>query len=110
MLESACRQLAVWQGSIRPGSSRPTIGVNISAQQLATTDLYATVRRIVNETNIDASGLALELTESSIIADIDEAIAVFKRIRALGVHIFLDDFGTGLFVAQLPAPARHRSI
>jgi len=94
VLEQACRQLFTWQqkGS---GNFVPSISVNVSAQQLTTTDLYGTLRRMVRETGIDARGLALELTESSVVADVEEAIAVIKQIRALGVHIFLDDFGTG---------------
>src|SRR5439155_16018218 len=63
--------------------------------QLADPTLVAQVERIVRETGVRPASLALEITESSIISDPTTAVRVLNGIRALGVRLYMDDFGSG---------------
>jgi diguanylate cyclase (GGDEF)-like protein len=92
VLEQACRQLAAWQQLY---DIPLDMSVNVSALQFARSDLVETVRRVLAETGIAPASLKLELTESAVMADGDHALAVFARLKALGVRVSLDDFGTG---------------
>jgi diguanylate cyclase (GGDEF)-like protein/PAS domain S-box-containing protein len=92
VLAEACRQGRRWQQmghDIR-------VGVNLTAAQLETGDLPATVAATVAETGFSASLLELEVTENILLSEDDErAIEVFRRLRQMGVRIAFDDFGTG---------------
>ena len=90
VLEEACRQAAVWNASGKP----IRVSVNLSPRQLVDEDLPSHVRRILTETDLPASLLCLEITESALV---DEAIqpAVLERLKEIGVMISIDDFGTG---------------
>ncbi len=88
VLRQACRQAATWE-------SGKKIAVNLSAVQLAHSDLPKLVHEILLETGLPASRLELEITESSIIQDKARSLHALRRIRALGVTIAIDDFGTG---------------
>lgn len=92
VLERACRQLAAWQ---RSHDARLDMSVNVSAIQLAGGELVEAVRRILAETGILPSSLKLELTESTVMADAEHALAVLVQLKELGVRVSLDDFGTG---------------
>jgi diguanylate cyclase (GGDEF)-like protein len=92
VLERACRQLAAWQ---RSHDARLDMSVNVSAIQLAGGELVEAVRRILAETGIPPSSLKLELTESTVMADAEHALAVLVQLKELGVRVSLDDFGTG---------------
>ncbi len=91
VLRRACRDLA------RLRLHRPDLrlAVNLSARQLATTDLATLVAPALAEGGIPADALTLEVTESSVIEDPDQGIATLRALRALGVSLSLDDFGTG---------------
>jgi len=88
VLRKACQDAARW---MHPCS----VAVNLSPMQFIHDDLPSLVRRILDETGLAPARLELELTESSIFADRDKALAMLTRIKALGVSIALDDFGTG---------------
>ncbi|MGD9913296.1 MAG: putative bifunctional diguanylate cyclase/phosphodiesterase [Rhizobiaceae bacterium] len=88
VLREACRQAAAWQNEDK-------IAVNLSAVQLAHSDLPTLVHEILLETGLAPSRLELEITESSIIHDKVRSLHALRRIRALGVTIAIDDFGTG---------------
>lgn len=88
VLWESCRQAAAWAVSAK-------IAVNLSAVQLAHSDLAKLVQRVLLETGLPASRLELEITESSIIHDKVRSLHVLRQIRALGVTIAIDDFGTG---------------
>ena len=72
-----------------------TVSVNISPVQAMDRDLYATIVHCLATSGVPAHRLELEITESVLMRECDETIALLHRIRALGVQIALDDFGTG---------------
>jgi len=90
----ATRQLRLWQQS-DPLWASLTMSVNVSVRQFNSPGFVAEVARIIAESGIDPTHLALEVTESLIIRDADNTIANFDSLRALGVHLHMDDFGTG---------------
>jgi diguanylate cyclase (GGDEF)-like protein/PAS domain S-box-containing protein len=92
VVRSACAQAKRWQALV-PGRLR--VGVNLAASQLYHDDLVAMVGRTLAETGLEAACLDLELTESQVMADVDQALSVMQRLKALGVTLSLDDFGTG---------------
>lgn len=71
------------------------VAVNVSSIQFAKTDVYKTIKRLLDETGLPASKFAIEVTESAMINNIDEIKATLQQISNLGVSISLDDFGTG---------------
>src|SRR5215213_4533261 len=92
VLRNACRQAQQWQES---GFAPIQMSVNISARQFHDRDLSETVIKILDETGLDARYLDLELTESSIMQNADFASDVLNRLKSMGIHISIDDFGTG---------------
>jgi diguanylate cyclase (GGDEF)-like protein/PAS domain S-box-containing protein len=94
VLRTACRELR--HGLGRPGAGRtPTISVNISAMQLAHPGFVATVARTLEEYGVGEGRLILEITESALMSDAEEAMRTVDALRAIGVRVHLDDFGTG---------------
>lgn len=92
-LETACRQLARWQSN--SARRELTIAVNVSARQFRQADFVDQVRNTLNRTGADPRRLKLELTESTILEDIETAIARMHELRSLGISFSMDDFGTG---------------
>jgi diguanylate cyclase (GGDEF)-like protein/PAS domain S-box-containing protein len=72
-----------------------TISINVSFSQVAQPDLAEVVARTLAETGTPASKLCLELTESVLMADTDQAVKALEDLKALGVKLAVDDFGTG---------------
>jgi len=92
VLDTACRQLAAWQGTY---GIRPRMSVNLSIRQLEHPGLLACVRTAIEESGIHASDLTLEITESVLAADVDLVKGQLTCLRELGVKVAIDDFGTG---------------
>ncbi len=92
VLRTAARQMAQWQ--VLWGDER-YVSVNVAASQLTTHALLRQVRLALAESRLDPDRLLLEVTESSLIDDIEASIAQMEEVRALGVRFALDDFGTG---------------
>lgn len=93
VLESACRQIAAWSG--RCVNFTPTIAVNISALQLRSDDFVASVLDAIARTGANPKWLKLELTESILIENAEDAIAKMTALKDHGIRFALDDFGTG---------------
>jgi diguanylate cyclase (GGDEF)-like protein/PAS domain S-box-containing protein len=91
VLEAACAQAARWQ---RAGVPPFRLAVNVSAREFSST-LPARVAATLARYELDASWLELEITESTLMQDIERVIATMDQITALGVTLSLDDFGTG---------------
>jgi diguanylate cyclase (GGDEF)-like protein/PAS domain S-box-containing protein len=91
VLEQACAQAAIWQGS---GLPPLRLAVNVSAREF-TPSLPARVADTLKRYKLDASWLELEITESTLMHDIERVIGIMDRINKLGVALSLDDFGTG---------------
>ena len=71
------------------------IAVNISGVQLRQQNLANRIQNILDEFNLDAHLLEIELTESSLVDIYDESFAVLKQINEMGLPVYMDDFGTG---------------
>lgn len=94
VLAEACRQIREWQK--RSTAHTPfSISVNLSAKQFTQHDLVEQVRRVLEETGLDARHLKLEITESVVMENSEFAVETLRRLRALGVELSIDDFGTG---------------
>ena len=94
VLQEACRQMHEWQVRF-PISPPLTISVNLSVKQFKQLDLASQVAQILQETNLDAASLRLEITESVLIENAEFVTAVLLQLKGLGVLLSLDDFGTG---------------
>jgi diguanylate cyclase (GGDEF)-like protein len=92
VLMTACRDALSWWSL---DGVRPSVSVNISPRELATTDLPRSVRQALAETGLPASALILEITEAGIAADPEKSRKTLAAVRRMGVRIALDDFGTG---------------
>lgn len=92
VLREACRQVARWSSD---GRGAPCVAVNVSPQQFAAADFVATVKQILEETGVHGENLELEVTESCILADIEQSAARMAELRRLGIRIAIDDFGVG---------------
>ena len=92
MLLTACRDCKAWQDE---GLKDVSVAVNISASQFRRSDIVAVVMRILRESGLDPAHLELELTESTVMRDFEEAAHALQRLRDAGVRIAIDDFGTG---------------
>jgi len=93
VLETACRQMTLWRA--QPLGASFSMAVNVSAPQLQQKDFVAQLLAVIDKCGADPRGLTLELTESLMMADIDQAIDKITQIKARGVRISMDDFGTG---------------
>jgi EAL domain-containing protein (putative c-di-GMP-specific phosphodiesterase class I) len=91
VLREAVRQGAQWQ---RMGLNL-RVAVNLSARQFRQTDLPAQVKAVLDATQLSPHLLELEITETSLMDDVDQATAHLEALSELGVQIALDDFGTG---------------
>jgi diguanylate cyclase len=82
------------------------VAVNLSAQSLQDVDLPVELADLLWTTGVPASSLTLELTESSIMADLPRAMRVLNALHAMGIRLAIDDFGTGYsslsYLRQLP--------
>jgi len=92
VLFSACEQMRLWR---EQGFDLPRIAINLSGQQLQKKGIVEQVQRVLRETGMDPSRLELEITESFIMRQADEAIDMLKRLKKTGVQLAIDDFGTG---------------
>ncbi len=93
VLYESCRQMREWHLS-SPGKPL-TISVNLSAKQFAQPDLIGQVKKILAETGLAAEYVKLEITESVVMKNAENATAMLMQLCALGVHLSIDDFGTG---------------
>ncbi len=92
VLRTACRQTKAW---LDLGLLPLHVAVNLSPRQFRQADLPAQVAAALAESGLPASALELEITESAFIDDVAEAVAMCRKLKALGIKLSLDDFGTG---------------
>tara|TARA_R110001599_G_C12169680_1_gene653060 strand:- start:599 stop:1366 length:768 start_codon:yes stop_codon:yes gene_type:complete len=71
------------------------IAINVSAKQLVYGNLVNVITKSLRDTGLSASSLEIEITESAMMADFNQALTIIEKIRYLGIKISLDDFGTG---------------
>jgi diguanylate cyclase (GGDEF)-like protein/PAS domain S-box-containing protein len=94
ILGQSVARASAWRASGLIGE-RCTVSVNVSAFQLADPSFVTAVMDTLDAANLPASALCLELTESSVMADVEGAQATLGLLRSLGVSLAIDDFGTG---------------
>ncbi len=92
VIETACAQIHNWQ---RTGLKVVPVAVNLSPRQFVTRDLGARIRRLLEQGKTDPRLIEFELTEGSLMANIEESRRTLAYLKSLGVGIAIDDFGTG---------------
>ncbi|MEO6607343.1 MAG: EAL domain-containing protein [Aestuariivirga sp.] len=92
VLHEACRQNKAWQDAGLPPMS---VSVNVSPRQFKEKTLVRRVIHALSESGLDAKYLELEITESLIMRDIEQAVQTMQELANLGIQISIDDFGTG---------------
>lgn len=92
ILYHACRQNKQWQ---QEGLPALRMSVNISTGQFKQTNLLEAIDRVLQDTDLDPAYLELEITESLLFKDIEQAIVLLWQLKSRGISIALDDFGTG---------------
>jgi EAL domain-containing protein (putative c-di-GMP-specific phosphodiesterase class I) len=103
VMREAARAAAAWRAAGTP----VRVAVNVAAAQLLAGDLVALVEDALAQAGARPEDLAIEVTESAVLADIDSTVVQLEAARALGVAVSLDDFGTGYsslaYLQRLPA-------
>jgi diguanylate cyclase (GGDEF)-like protein len=92
-LTEACRQVAEWR--TLEGCEDLAVAVNVSARQVSSTDLVATVSNALRVSGLPGDALWLEITEGAMLEDSSHTMSVLLALRGLGVQLSVDDFGTG---------------
>lgn len=92
VLEESCRQIRRW---VEAGLPRVIVSVNVSPRQISRGGLLEKVREVLATTGVDPRCLQLELTESTLIRNLEQTREVIEGLRLLGVRLSMDDFGTG---------------
>ncbi len=92
VLREACLQQVRWKNQ---GLIELRMAINISSRQFFSQDLVTQVAEVMQSTGINSSNLELELTESTIMENVEENIRVLQQLHQMGVQLAVDDFGTG---------------
>ena len=92
VMRKGCAQNMEWQDK---GLAPMRLSVNFSARQFQQPSFITTVAEILKETNLDPRWLELELTESSIMKEPEQAIEKLHELKLMGIRVAIDDFGTG---------------
>lgn len=87
-MERACRDAAGWRMPV-------PVRVNVSSRQFEAGTLVDQVRAVLDETGLPAERLCLEITETTLMHDVEAALVQLDELRTLGVEVAVDDFGTG---------------
>ena len=92
VLREACKQLVAWKAQ---GLPTLRMSVNLSPQQLARSNVLSMVETVLVETGACPTHLELEMTESTLMSNVQETTRLLNSLQELGLHIAIDDFGTG---------------
>ena len=92
VLETACRQNKQLQ---ERGFSPLRVAVNLSLRQFRQKELHSLVMDTLSQNNLDPRYLALEITESNAMSDVEHTVSALKLLKDIGVQVSIDDFGTG---------------
>ncbi len=91
VLKEACRQGAAWHAA----GFRIAMAVNVSGRQLDNDQLVLDIESALRESGFDAQALTIEITETTLMRNVEETVRRLGEIKRLGVRIAIDDFGTG---------------
>jgi EAL domain-containing protein (putative c-di-GMP-specific phosphodiesterase class I) len=92
VLKTACTQNKAWQ---QQGLAPVRVAVNLSPRQFAQKNLLEDIARVLKQTGLDPAYLELEITESVVMNNPEQAVILLNRLKAFGIHFAIDDFGTG---------------
>jgi diguanylate cyclase (GGDEF)-like protein len=92
VIREACRQARAWQID---GVPPLRVSVNLSASQFRDSGLVDSIRSALDDAGLEARYLEVELTESAVMSDPEQSIAILEQLSAMGVLVSVDDFGTG---------------
>jgi EAL domain-containing protein (putative c-di-GMP-specific phosphodiesterase class I) len=108
VLETSCRQAREWHDRW-PDLRDVQISVNVAGRQLEQPDFVEQVAEVVRTSGIDPATLVLEVTETTLLQNAEDAIAKLEALRGLGLGVAIDDFGTGYsslsYLQRFPATA-----
>jgi diguanylate cyclase (GGDEF)-like protein/PAS domain S-box-containing protein len=106
VVRAACAQIGAWRDA---GLEPAPVAINVSARQLAQKDFCETLGRALAEHAVEPRWIEIEITESSLMQNPEDAVTLLRRIRALGIRLAVDDFGTGYsslgYLKRLPLDA-----
>jgi len=106
VLETACREIKEWSLHNRHAFR---VSVNLSSRQFREVDLPRTVKSVLKRTGFNPENLTLEIAETLMMEDLDSAIEMLQKLKAMGVRLSIDDFGTGYsslnYLKRLPLDA-----
>ncbi len=94
VLEQACQQMARWRLE-HPSAADLGISVNLSTRQVGEPDLVFQIAQVLNNSALPSRCLSLEVTESVLLQNTELAITTLNELRAMGIGLKIDDFGTG---------------
>lgn len=94
ILNEACRQIRSWQIEY-PSKPALTMNVNFSTRQFTDMNLVEKIVEILDNNNLEAGSLKMELTESLIVEDSESTSITLMKLNELGIQVHIDDFGTG---------------
>ncbi len=94
VLRQSCQQFAGWlrDGTLMP---RAKLSVNLSPRQFRQLDLLERIRSALDDAGLPPANLTLEITEGTLMRNLQQGVEVLNQLRALGVQVAIDDFGTG---------------
>ncbi len=92
VLRAASKQAKYWE---KQGFTAPHVAVNLSARQIHQGNLPTLIEDILKRSHLDPENLKLELTETFLIHETDETLQTLRELKAMGVHLYIDDFGAG---------------
>ncbi len=92
VLRAASKQAKYWENQ---GLFSPHVAVNLSARQIHHGNLPALIQDILKRSHLDPGNLKLELTETFLIHETEETLQTLRELKAMGVHLYIDDFGAG---------------
>lgn len=92
VLREACRQMQFWR---QQGLALQTLAVNLSPRQFRQADLVQQVREALHDSGLPAEHLELEITEGTLIENLEQTQATLAALKGLGLKLAIDDFGTG---------------
>jgi diguanylate cyclase (GGDEF)-like protein/PAS domain S-box-containing protein len=126
VFRTACHQLRAWE---EESLGNVVVSVNLSPRQFMSRKLAPSLLEIVEESGVDPRHLEVEITESTVMRDLEQSIDILARLRAVGMGVAIDDFGIGYsslgqlsrlpatalkidrsFITNAPAEAPHGSI
>lgn len=95
ILKASCQQTKTWQ--VLLGNDALNVAVNISRRQFKSANFIEDIKKIIEDNGIQPNALEMEITENNLMKEPEYALKTLTQLKAIGVQIVIDNFGTGLF-------------